>query len=148
MLRNRIIDKQNMKVMKNMKKQSTTNIIYLDFSNLNKNSKCVTKLLPNIQNITLQIINPNITKLNLVINPIWKEIINTFTLMKNKIMKRDLTKTIRIIYITLKNTTKEKTLITNLRKQFKMNMNNFKILINITTKGKSIKIMDRIYKKR
>ena len=63
-------------------------------------------------------------------------------------MKRDLTKTIRIIYITLKNTTKEKTLITNLRKQFKMNMNNFKILINITTKGKSIKIMDRIYKKR
>ena len=148
MLRNRIIDKQNMKVMKNMKKQSTTNIIYLDFSNLNKNSKCVTKLLPNIQNITLQIINPNITKLNLVINPIWKEIINTFTLMKNKIMKRDLIKTIRIIYITLKNTTKEKTLITNLRKQFKMNMNNFKILINITTKGKSIKIMDRIYKKR
>ena len=148
MLRNRIIDKQNMKVMKNMKKQSTTNIIYLDFSNLNKNSKCVTKLLPNIQNITLQIINPNITKLNLVINPIWKEIINTFILMKNKIMKRDLTKTIRIIYITLKNTTKEKTLITNLRKQFKMNMNNFKILINITTKGKSIKIMDRIYKKR
>ena len=148
MLRNRIIDKQNMKVMKNMKKQSTTNIIYLDFSNLNKNSKCVTKLLPNIQNITLQIINPNITKLNLVINPIWKEIINTFTPMKNKIMKRDLTKTIRIIYITLKNTTKEKTLITNLRKQFKMNMNNFKILINITTKGKSIKIMDRIYKKR
>lgn len=63
-------------------------------------------------------------------------------------MKRDLIKTIRIIYITLKNTTKEKTLITNLRKQFKMNMNNFKILINITTKGKSIKIMDRIYKKR
>ena len=133
-----------MKVMRIIKKQYIIKIIILDFSNLNKNSKWHTKQLFNIKNTTPLTINSNITKINLIIILIWKEIINTFNLMKNKIMKRDLIKTIMIIYITLKNMIKGTISSTNLLK-LKINTNH---QVNFKTKEKNIKFRFKLLKKK
>jgi hypothetical protein len=124
--------------MKIMKKELTIKIIILDFSNLNKNSRCSNKFLKN----HLYLIK-NIIKLILIKNLTLKMITSTFIPMKIKIMKRDNFKNIRIICI---NRIKEIIIIKNLKIWNKRNTNRLK-KINSLTKKKNINSRCKIHKK-